>query len=92
MNRRRWLVCPLRQVKLQNLRTVGIPCLYKSYKLQQTHLGCVFFPAPAYRPVEGQLTLRLDADVRLSQRLCPSADNTWVDVPQDVGGGKSFYA
>ncbi len=74
VNRRRLLVCPLRQVKLQNLRTVDIPCLYKSYKIQQTHLRCVPFPAPAYRPVEEQLTLRLDADVRFGKRLCPSAD------------------
>src|SRR5712692_6758328 len=66
--------CAFRQVKLQNLRTVDIPCLYKSYKIQRTHLRCVPFPAPAYRPVEEQLTLRLDADVRFGKRLCPSAD------------------
>ena len=63
MNRRRWLVGPLRQVKLQNLRTVGIPCLYKSYKIPQTQLRCVSFPAPAYWPV-GQLVLWLDSNER----------------------------
>jgi len=57
VNRRRWLVSPLRQVKLQNLRTVGIPCLYKSYKLKQTHSPRVSFPSPAHRPVEGCLFL-----------------------------------
>jgi len=64
VNRRRWLVGPLRQVKLRNLRTIGIPCLYKSYKIPQPQLRCVSFPAPAYRPVEGQLTFRLDAEER----------------------------
>ena len=33
MNRRRWLVGPLHQVKLQNLRTVGIPYFYKLYRI-----------------------------------------------------------
>jgi hypothetical protein len=69
VHRRRWLVCPLRQVNLQNLRTVGIPCLYKSYKIQQPHLRCVSFRAPVDRPVEGQLTLPRDADMRFSG--CP---------------------
>jgi len=40
-------------VKLQNLRAIGIPCLYKSYKIPQPQLRRVSFPAPAYRPVEG---------------------------------------
>ena len=45
-------MCPLRQVKLKTLRTVGIPCLSKSYKLRQTHSPRVSFPSPAHRPVE----------------------------------------
>ncbi len=38
----------------------GYSLLYKSYKLQETHLPRVSFPSPAYRPPEGHLTLGLD--------------------------------
>jgi hypothetical protein len=37
--------------KPTTLRTVGIPCLYKSYKLHQAHSPRVSFPSPAHRPV-----------------------------------------
>jgi len=70
VNRRRWLVCPLRQVNPLNLRTVGIPYLYKLYKFRQTHLRCVSFRAPAYRPVDGKSLFGEDPDVRFSG--CPS--------------------
>ena len=78
---------PLRQVKLQNLRTIGIPCLYKSYKIPQTRLRCVPFPAPAYRPVEGNSLFGWISMYDLADGVCPSADKTRVHMLHDAGPG-----
>ncbi len=67
---------------------MGIPCFYKLYKIQQTHLRRVSFPAPAYRPVEGQLGGRLlsgSDPTGSGEVLSGFGDRREIELPVDTG-------